>query len=255
MKLDSITPLILTWNEEPNLRRCLDRLRWAKDIVILDSGSTDATAAIAAGYPNARVLVRPFDNHTAQWNFGVDATSTKWVLSLDCDYVLCPGFEDELALLDADSASDAFYASFRYLIFGKPLRACLYPPRAVLFRKDRCRYVPDGHTQILSIPGSTANLTTPIDHDDRKPLSRWLSSQDKYAQLEAEKLSALDQLSLQDRIRRTMILGPIVVFLYTLLARRTILDGPHGWFYAFQRTLAEIMLSLRLLEKKIGKTM
>jgi glycosyltransferase involved in cell wall biosynthesis len=254
VKLDCITPLILTWNEEPNIRRCLERLRWAKEVVILDSGSTDATAAIAADYPNARLLVRRFDDHTTQWNFGVDATSTNWVLSLDCDYVLCRGFEDELARLDDDPASDAFYASFRYLIFGKPLRACLYPPRAVLFRKDRCRYVPDGHTQILSIPGSTTHLTTQIDHDDRKPLTRWVSSQDKYALLEAEKLTALAHLSLQDRIRHTMILGPIVVFLYTLFVRRTILDGPHGWFYTFQRTLAEIMLSLRLLEKKIGKS-
>lgn len=250
MKLESITPLVLTWNEEPNLRRCLERLRWAREVIILDSGSTDATAAIGAEFPNVRFLVRPFDDHTTQWNFGVDATCTNWVLSLDCDYVLCPGFEDELSKLD-EAAGDAFYASFRYLIYGKPLRACLYPPRAVLFRKDRCCYVPDGHTQILSIPGATAHLTTKIDHDDRKPLTRWFSSQDKYAKLEAEKLSALTQLSIQDRIRRTMILGPIVVFLYTLLVRRTILDGPHGWFYAFQRTLAEIMLSLRLLEKRL----
>jgi hypothetical protein len=105
----------------------------------------------------------------------------------------------------------------------------------------------------LSIPGSSAHLTTQIDHDDRKPLSRWFASQDKYAQLEADKLTSLKHLSFQDWIRRTMILGPIFVFLYTLLVRRTVLDGPHGWFYAFQRTLAEIMLSLRLLEKKIGK--
>lgn len=252
MKLDSITPLVLTWNEEPNLRRCLERLRWAREVIILDSGSTDATAAIAADFPNTRLMVRPFDDHTTQWNFGVDATCTNWVLSLDCDYVLCPGFEDELSKLE-DVASDAFYASFRYLIYGKPLRACLYPPRAVLFRKDRCRYVPDGHTQILSIPGPTTHLTTKIDHDDRKSLSRWFSSQDTYAKLEAEKLTTLTQLSIQDRIRRTMILGPIVIFLYTLLVRLTILDGPHGWFYALQRTLAEIMLSLRLLEKKIGK--
>jgi len=251
VKLDSITPLILTWNEEPNLRRCLERLRWAREVVILDSGSTDATAAIAAEFPNTRLIVRPFDDHTTQWNHGVDACGTNWILSLDCDYVLCPGFEDELACLDENTTFDAFYASFRYLIHGKALRACLYPPRAVLFRRDHCRYVPDGHTQILSIPGPTAHLTTRIDHDDRKPLSRWFSSQVKYAKLEAEKLSSLTQLSLQDRIRRTMILGPIVVFLYTLLVRRTILDGAHGWFYAFQRTLAEIMLSLRLLEKRL----
>ncbi len=252
--MTEVTPLILTWNEEPNLRRCLERLRWAREVVILDSGSTDATASIAAEFPNIKFLVRPFDDHTTQWNFGVDATTTNWILSLDCDYVLCPGFEGELAQIPDNTPCDAFHASFRYLIYGKPLRASLYPPRTVLFRKDRCRYVPDGHTQILSIPGQTASLSTRIDHDDRKPLSRWFSSQDKYARLEADKLTSLTQLSLQDRIRRTMILGPVFVFVYTLLIRRTLFDGLHGWFYALQRTLAEIMLAMRLLEKRFGKS-
>jgi glycosyltransferase involved in cell wall biosynthesis len=225
--------------------------------VVLDSGSTDATAAIAAEFSNVRFLVRPFDDHTTQWNFGVDAARTQWVLSLDCDYLLGPGFEDELAALPTDTPSDAFFASFRYLIFGKPLRSCLYPPRAVLFRKDRCRYVPDGHTQLLRIPGQTASLNTRIDHDDRKPLSRWFSSQDKYAKLEADKLLTLapSELSPQDRIRRSMILGPLLVFFYTLLFRRAVLDGWAGWFYTFQRTLAEIMLTLRLLEKRINTSL
>lgn len=253
MRLDQITPLVLTWNEEPNLRRCLERLRWAKEVIILDSGSTDATASIAAEFPNTRLLVRVFDDHTSQWNFGVDAVQTRWVLSLDADYVIGPGMEDDLQVLEDEPAEVAFYASFRYLIHGTPLHACLYPPRAVLFRKDRCCYVNDGHTQLLQITGKTAELKTKIDHDDRKPLSRWFVSQDKYARLEAEKLSQQTELSLQDRIRRTLILGPIVVFGYTLLVKMAILNGWAGWYYTFQRTLAEIMLSLRLIEKKICK--
>lgn len=255
MQLDHVTPLILTWNEEANLWRCLERLSWAREVVVLDSGSTDGTAAIAAEFPNARVLVRPFDDHTTQWNFGVDATGSPWVLSLDCDYVLGAGFEQELASLPESEGVDAYHASFRYLIFGKTLRRCLYPPRAVLFRKDRCRYVPDGHTQLLQVDAArTGQLSTRIDHDDRKALTRWFSSQDKYAKLEAEKLLALPsaELSVQDRIRRTMILGPMLVFFYTLLARQAVLDGWAGWFYTFQRTLAEIMLSLRLLERKLS---
>jgi len=254
--VDHITPLILTYNEEPNLRRCLERLRWAATVVILDSGSTDATAQITADFPNTRLLTRSFDDHTTQWNFGLDASPTNWVLALDADYMLGAGFEDEIAALPDAPPHDAYFAAFRYLIVGKPLRSCLYPPRAVLFRKDRCRYQPDGHTQLLHIPGSSGTLLTKIDHDDRKPLTRWLSSQDKYAQLEAVKLLALTgaQLHLQDRIRRTMILGPLLVFVYTLVVRRALFDGWHGWYYTFQRTLAEIMLSLRLLEQRLAKT-
>ena len=255
MSPEHITPLILTWNEEPNLRCCLERLRWANEVVIIDSGSTDATAQIAAEFPNVRFLVRPFDDHTTQWNYGVDAVQAPWVLALDADYVLGPGFEDEIAAVTAGAKHDAYHASFRYLIFGRPLRSCLYPPRAVLFRKDRCRYEQDGHTQLLHIPGTSGTLNTRIDHDDRKPLTRWFASQDKYAKLEAEKLLQLPaaELQLQDRIRRTMILGPFFVFAYTLLVRRSLLDGWHGWYYAFQRTVAELMLSLRLLEKKVNR--
>lgn len=249
----SITPLILTWNEEPNLRRCLERLTWAAQVLIIDSGSTDGTADIARQFPNVRLVVRAFDDHTTQWNFGVEAVETNWVLALDADYVLSPEFEKELAATISDTSHDAFFASFRYLVAGRPLRSCLYPPRAVLFRKDRCRYRKDGHTQLLEIAGSSAMLSARIDHDDRKPLSRWLAAQDKYAKLEAEKLLSLpaERLHFNDRVRRTMILGPVLVFFYTLLVRGVILDGWHGWFYVLQRTLAEIMLSLRLLERRL----
>lgn len=257
MNLQDITPLILTLNEEPNLRRCLEPLSWARTVMILDSGSMDGTPAIASEFANVEFLCRPFDDHTSQWNHGLDQVQTEWVLALDADYVLSPDFVKELEALPVDPACDAFFASFRYLVFGRPLRACLYPPRAVLFRKDRCRYRKDGHTQLLHVPGSSANLSARIDHDDRKPLTRWLSSQDKYAALEADKLLALSfgELDLQDRIRRAILPGPCLVFFYTLLVRGALLDGWHGWFYAFQRMVAEIMLSLRLIEARLNRSL
>jgi len=252
--LDQITPLILTYNEEPNLARCLARLAWAREIVVVDSLSRDATKAIAARHPNVRFLERPFDNHTAQWNFGLDQVRTEWVLSLDADYVLSDGFEEELAALAPAAGLAAYAVSFRYCINGRPLRGTLYPSRLALFRRARCRYVQDGHTQRLQADGLTAALQTRILHDDRKPLSRWLTSQDRYAKLEADKLTRTpaSALGLNDRIRKTIILGPPVVLLYTLFVRGVILDGWAGWYYAFQRALAETLLSLRLIEAKLG---
>lgn len=248
-----ITPLILTYNEEANLARCLARLGWARDIVVVDSLSTDATKAIAVRHAGVRFLERPFDNHTAQWNFGVDQVCTEWVLALDADYLLPEGFAQELAALRPDDGLAAYAAGFRYCIHGRPLRGTLYPPRLVLFRRDKGRYVQDGHTQLLRADGPVSALHTRILHDDRKPLSHWVWSQDRYARLEAEKLAATPsaQLGFNDRVRSTMILGPPVVFCYTLFARGVILDGWPGWYYAFQRLLAETILSLRLLEAKI----
>lgn len=254
MELSSITPLILTYNEEPNLARCLARLTWAREIVVVDSLSQDATKALAAQHANVRFLERPFDNHTAQWNFGLDQIRTEWVLSLDADYILSEGFEQELGSLQPAGELAAYAMAFRYCIQGHPLRGTLYPPRLALFRRAKCRYVQDGHTQLLHAGGPTAALHTPVLHDDRKPLTHWVWSQDRYARLEAEKLTRTPAaaLGLNDRIRKTIVLGPPVVLLYTLFVRGVIWDGWAGWFYAWQRALAETLLSLRLLEVKLA---
>ena len=253
MKLAGITPLILTYNEEPNLERCLNRLTWATRVIVLDSGSSDGTVNIAKRFGNATLLVRPFDDHTTQWNFGVEACESEWVLALDADYVLGAGFEQEMEQLQP--MADAYEAAFRYLVGGQSLRTSLYPPRAVLFRKDRCRYIQDGHTQILHVPGNRGNLSTRIDHDDRKPLSRWVVSQDRYAALEAQKLLSTPshELRLQDRLRRTGWAAIPATLIYTLLIKRTLFDGWRGWFYALQRTFAEILLALRLIEARFTR--
>ena len=252
MKLMTITPLILTFNEEPNLGRTLAHITWAREILVLDSGSTDQTLAVARSFPNVRVMHRPFDSFARQCNFGLAQIESEWVLSLDADYLLTPELNAELLALDPSPAVGGFSAAFRYCVNGRPLRGTLYPPRTVLFRRSRARYVDDGHAHRAEVDGDVRSLRGLIFHDDRKPLSHWLWSQDRYAKLEAEKLSRAShaELGLNDRIRKTILFGPPVVFLYTLFVRGVILDGWAGWHYALQRALAETLLSLRLIEAK-----
>jgi glycosyltransferase involved in cell wall biosynthesis len=249
-----ITPLILTFNEAPNLRQTLQKLTWARQIVVVDSFSTDETEEVAKSFVQVRFVQRKFDTHSAQWNYGLDLCSTLWVLSLDADYVLSEELVRELQSWQPTDSGVAWYARFRYCIQGRPLRGTLYPPRAVLFRKDRCRYEQDGHTQRLEIEGGTGWLQGYIDHDDRKPLDHWLAQQSRYALLEAKHLleTPAAELNRADRIRRKVILAPAFVFFYTLLGMGLILDGWAGWFYVLQRVLAEIMLSLRLIEAKMA---
>ena len=252
MNCEDVTPVVLTWNEEPNLARCLERLRWAKRVVVVDSLSTDETKLVASRFANVSFLERRFDDHAAQWNFGLEAVTSPWVLSLDADYRVPETFSDELRALEPDEDVDAFLARFRYCVFGKALRGTLYPPRAALFRKARCSYENDGHTQRLVVKGGTGSLTSVIDHDDRKPLSRWFASQDKYALLEAGKLAAAhDGLRLQDRLRKWIVIAPALTFFYCLFYKLLIFDGWRGWFYTGQRVTAELMLSLHLLERKL----
>lgn len=253
MNIEDITPLILTCNEEANIRRCLDRLRWARRVVVLDSGSTDATVAIVSEFPNAELFVRPFDDHTSQWNHGLTLVNTEWVLSLDADYMVCSSLVGEIRHYATDV--EAYFCKFRYCVLGKPLRGSLYPPRAILFRRSRCTYEQDGHTQRLRISGRSAMLTTVVGHDDRKSLSHWIAAQDRYAILEAQKLAKADcaQLRLQDRVRLWLVVAPPLTLVYTLFIKGAMLDGLAGFYYAFQRTVAELLLSLRLLEEKLRR--
>lgn len=249
-----LTALILTWNEQENIERSLSALSWVPRVLIIDSLSTDDTCAIAARHPNVTFLERAFDTHTQQWNFGLDHVETAWVLSLDADYLVSPELAKEIQAVEPPDDVTAYAAAFRYLIFGRPLRTSIYPPRTVLFRKDRARYQDDGHTQLLHVEGAVSNLEGKIDHDDRKPLSRWIASQDRYMVIEARHLlsTPADRLKRQDRLRKRIYFAPTVMFLYLLFGRGLILDGWPGWYYVSQRTAAELLLSLRLLTERQG---
>ena len=253
MNLSDVTPLILSFNEEANLPRTLAALSWAQRIVLVDSGSTDGTLRIAAEHPCVDVCRRGFDDHTQQWNFGLQQVKTPWTLSLDADY-LCPAeLADELAALDG--ACDAYRAAFRYVVHGKALRGALYPARTVLYRTDRFSYVGDGHTQLLETGSAPiGELTSKILHDDRKPLSRWLAAQRNYTLLEAEKLAVIppDQLGWKDRLRLNTPFAPLTVH-YCLFWKGLILDGLPGIFYTAQRTYAELLLSLELMDRRLAR--
>lgn len=255
MELSSVTPVILTYNEEANIARVLERLPWASRIVLVDSGSTDRTQDIARRFRNVVVVERKFDDHVTQWNFGLAQVDTSWVLSLDADYVLSDTFARELEQLEA--TANGYEAHFRYCVGGRALAASLYPPRLVLFRRDKAVYISDGHTQILQLDGAPGRLNSPIYHDDRKPLQSWLWAQDRYSRLELTKLltSGPEHLSFADRLRLKGWAAPLVVPLYCLFGKGLIRDGWSGLFYTLQRTYAEVLLALRLLEHRLGQSL
>jgi glycosyltransferase involved in cell wall biosynthesis len=251
--LEAVTPLILTYNERANIERTLAPLAWARRIVVVDSFSDDGTLEVLRAFPSVDVLQRPFDTFAEQCNFGLDNVATEWVLALDADYVCTKAFLDDAARRTTSSEASGFSARFIYYIHGKPLRGTLYPPRIVLFRRDRARFVQDGHTQRLLLHGSSEMLSGPILHDDRKPLGQWLKAQERYSREEAEKLAhATGRLRMRDEFRRRLpLLSVALMPAYCLIVKLLLLDGIAGLFYTAQRTYAELLLSLRLLELRL----
>ena len=253
--IEDITPIVIAYNEEANIARTLDRLMWARRILVIDSGSTDRTLDIVRSYARAEVVHRSFDEFASQCNFGIAQVTTNWVLSLDADYELSDELVTELHCLCPDAATAGYQARFVYRVFGRPLRGTLYPPRTVLYRRDKARYQNEGHGHRVIVAGNVVPLGGVIFHDDRKPLARWFAAQQRYAHVEAEHLMASDRNALgrADRIRLAVWPAPFAVFIYALILKGCLLDGWPGWYYALQRLVAETMLALELLDRRLRR--
>jgi glycosyltransferase involved in cell wall biosynthesis len=249
--LADVTPVILTFNEAPNIRRTLAMLTWAREIVVVDSYSTDGTLALLKADRRVRLFQRKFDSHAAQWTFAVGETgiTSAWILALDADYVLSSELVAELDALRPAPELDAYRARFDYYMRGRRLWGSLYPPVAVLFRRGRASYEQDGHAQRLKVSGPVGELHAPIAHDDRKPFAHWRGAQQRYAALEAQKLRGTPwaKLGWPDKLRRLVVIAPVAVPFYCLILRGGLLQGVAGWAYAFQRFWFEVALARALL--------
>jgi glycosyltransferase involved in cell wall biosynthesis len=253
--LGHITPVLLTYNEAANIGRTLSRLTWAKDIVVVDSGSTDATINILAKFSQVRVFSRPFDTHGNQWRYAVHETAiaTPWILRLDADYQVSEALIEEFVHLDPNDPVNAYRIAFDYAIFSRKLVSSLYPANTILLRQGRFSVWDKGHTEAWTVEGPVRTLKGRIIHDDWKRTELWMNAQGRYMRRELEMLRA-QRAGLSGWLRFRPPFMPIAVFFYCLFAKGLILNGRAGMFYALQRLVAESALSLMVLEEKLRST-
>lgn len=248
-----VTPVILTFNEGPNIDATLRALTWADQVVIVDSGSTDDTEQLARAFPNVRWLVHPFESHGRQWDFAVRSADvrTPYVLALDADYLVTDAFVQELSRDFAGHDYNGGIAGFEYRIHGRALLGSVYPAKLVVFRRDRVQVSQPGHTQVFAVDQPIYRFRSRIVHDDRKPLDRFVRSQLEYARLESVRLGTDGAGRWQDRLRRAGVM-PLVAGLGAYVRSGGPLRGTASLRYAYERTLFECLLALRLFDRDQG---
>ena len=247
--VEHVTPVVLAFNEEANLARTLDSLRWAKRVLVVDSGSTDATLAIASSYPNVYVVTHAFEDHGSQWAHAVDhpAITTPYVLALDADMALGDGLLGELERRVLTPGLAGAVIGFEYRVGGRALLGSLYPPDLRLFDRTRVRVMQVGHTQRFEVSGSVVRLRARLVHDDRKPLERFVASQMGYSAYEHRRISRGEALRFRDRLRRWGLMSP-AVFLLAYMRAGGVFRHRAALRYAHERSLYEVLLALRLME-------
>ena len=273
MKRLRVSVLILTKNEEANLPGCLKALRWCDDVVLLDSGSTDRTLAIAREH-GARVLEHPFETFADQRNFGLEHGELKheWVLHIDADEIVTEALAARLAGLSPGAGIDAYRVPSKTMFFGRWLRrAGMYPAYQVrLGHRERLRFREVGHGQREALPPEKiATLDEPYLHYSfSRGLGDWLARHVRYAAAESavivEARRSAERVSLawalKDRTtrrrwlkslsHRTPIFArPAMRFAYVYFLRRGFLEGSRGFLYAFMLSVYEGMIAILLAEQ------
>jgi glycosyltransferase involved in cell wall biosynthesis len=253
-----LSVLIITYNEEDNIQRTLDSLYWVSNIFIVDSKSTDKTLDIIANYASVKLISRKFDSFATQCNYGLEHIQTSWVLSIDADFIVTNKLSNEVAskLANSDNIEESgFLVPIRYCIGGRPIRGTIYPPRTCLYRTSSASYKDEGHGHRVEIIGKVGRLTGEIYHDDRKPISRWLKTQQTYMEIEAKHLlqTPSNHLSRADLIRKHSPIAPLAALFICLIWKCAFLDGWRGWAYAIQRMYAETLLLVILLDSRLSR--
>jgi hypothetical protein len=265
-----ISILILTFNEEMNIRQCLESVNWSTDVVVVDSFSTDRTVELARS-SGARVVQNKFVNFAEQRNFGIRCGCLKndWVFHLDADEVVTPQLRDALERAAETGRCQAYRVASKLIFEGRWLRfSGMYPCYQVRFgTRHALSFVQVGHGQREVLPSSQiGTLQEPLLHYSfSKGLEDWFSKHNRYSSAEAaENLKSLihrrmpwkELLSLNPtrRWRALKELSirlpgrPALRFLYMYLLRFGFLDGGPGWRYCQLLSLYECMTVLKLAE-------
>lgn len=265
-----VSVIVLTFNEEANIGRCLDSIAWCDDVVVLDSHSTDATREIAAA-KGARVILRVFDNYANQRNHALKEIEYKhpWVLMLDADEVVTDDLRQELqtvlAMADAEVTlyrlrrKDYFMGtwlkhstSYASLWFGRLMRL----GRVWVERTINEEYHTDGATRDLQ----SALIHYPFNNG----LSAWIEKHNRYSTMEAGLIVSgggrawrWGELYNSDPVVRRKALKalayslpgrPLLMFFGRYFVAGGILDGRAGLTFCLLKAYYEYLIDCKVRE-------
>jgi glycosyltransferase involved in cell wall biosynthesis len=259
-----LSVLIPTFNERRNISDCLRSVRWADEIVVVDSGSIDGSRELALR-GGARVVDFKWNTRfPKKKNWALEHLSWKneWLLILDADERISPELAEEIKEVLKNPRADGYFINRRFIFLGKWIRHCGYYPswNLRLFRHEKGRYenLHNGDTRSgdnevhehLVLRGSTGVLRNPMVHLAYPDIFTWIEKHNRYSNWEAEiesygRLGNPEEnfigaaLARKRRLRewsRRLPFRPTLRFLYSYLLKFGVLDGYEG--YVFCRLLA-----------------
>jgi glycosyltransferase involved in cell wall biosynthesis len=224
--MSKVGVVIITKNEEDNIRECLESAAWADEIFVCDAHSTDRTREIAREF-TPHVLQHEYLSDAAQRNWVIPQVACEWVFVLDADERVTPELADVIRkTIDGGGLFDAYRVARKTWFLGKLIRHCGwnkdYPLR--LFRRDKGRYEDRRVHGNVIIDGTIGRIHAPLEHHTDHTLAEYYEKSDRYASL-----AAADMFEAGKTARWWHLLcKPMLKFLDLYLLKLGVLDGLHG---------------------------
>jgi glycosyltransferase involved in cell wall biosynthesis len=225
-----LSVVLITHNEEKNIRRTLESVRWADEIVVIDSGSTDATVAICREYTD-KVYHQEWLGYGRQKNLAIDRSSGEWILSLDADEPIEPALADEIRrIISSAEALDGYWIPRKAFVLGKWIRhGGWYPDYNLrLFRRGKGRFEERVVHEAVRVDGRLGRTRAAIEHHSYPDLSSYMSALDKYSSLSVE-VMARTKITAFRASWINILFRPVLTFLFKYFFRLGFLDGKAGF--------------------------
>jgi glycosyltransferase involved in cell wall biosynthesis len=249
VKRERCSVTIITLNEEKNLRACLESVRWADEVVIVDSGSKDRTLEIAQEF-SCTILHNPWPGMREQKNLATASAAGPWILNLDADERMSAELQQEVQQHLAAPKFDGYSFPRKNIFLGKWMRYGGWHPDATLrlFRKEQGSFggINPHANVILPSHARVATLRHPLVHFTYYTLQQYVGKQYSYADAAARELFESGKLKSVSRLR--IFIKTFWKFIETYLVKRGFLDGTHGLIAALGATFGAYLKQARVWE-------
>ena len=245
----AISVSIICYNEEKNIRRCLESVKWADEIIILDSFSTDRTLDICREF-SENIFQHDFDGHVQQKNRALQSCSYNWVICLDADEVISKELRESIQSIDTEKIEyKGFYVPRRVFYLGKWINySGWYPDYKMRFFDKRFgRWEGVNPHDKVNVRGKTATLRGDLLHYSYENISAHLIQMDRFTDIQAceyEKMGEKPSVI-------NFTLRPLYKFIKSFIIKRGFMDGMRGFIIASMGAFYVFMKFLKLYERGI----